>query len=139
MYIHIQKLAIHLEVQHRKRILMQHHKVFVRILNTFWDQTAFDIAPVDEIIFKIPVSAGDHRFSDKTMDSYLFISAMDFHKRSRDIPSVNMVDDLFDISVSGGLEFRLIIGYEFKRYIRMRKRHMFHQAADIRPLRLRGF
>ena len=35
MYIHIQKLAIHLEVQHRKRILMQHHKVFVRILNTF--------------------------------------------------------------------------------------------------------
>ena len=73
------------------------------------------------------------------MDTDLFISTMDLHKRSRDIPSVNVVDDLFDISISGGLEFCLVICYEFKRNIRMRKRHMFHQAADIRALRLRGF
>ena len=73
------------------------------------------------------------------MDSYLFISALDLHKRSRDIPSVNVIDDLFDISISGGLELCLVICYEFKRDIRMGKRHMFHQSTDIRALRLCGF
>ena len=68
MYVHIDKLRLHGEVQQREGIFVLHHIALVPVLDGLGHESALNVPPVDEIILKISVSPGDHRLSDKSGD-----------------------------------------------------------------------
>ena len=67
MYIHIQKLRFNGKMKKSKGIFVLHHIRLVGFLNRPADNSAFDITPVNKIIFKIPVISCNHRLSNKSL------------------------------------------------------------------------
>ena len=68
MDIHIHQFLINCDVQHTKRILMIHQVRPIGFLDCLGDHIAFHITVIDIIIFKIAISSGNHRLSEKTFD-----------------------------------------------------------------------
>ena len=79
---------------------MLHHKTFVCLLNGFGDQCTFDVAAVDKIILIVTVSSGNYWFSNKTTKLKQFGLMFYFQNRGRNISSINMVNEVFFISIS---------------------------------------
>ena len=131
MHIDIHLFRIDLNLQYRKRITVAHHKRFVSILDCPGNDRALHITPIDKIILVIPVSPGNHRLSDKAANPDISIIRLRCHQICSDIPSVNAVNNILQITVAGRVQLRIPIADEFKRDVRMRQRHAFQQIAHI--------
>ena len=140
MDIDVQHLRIDLEMQYGKWIFMLHHKGLVCILDRFRNNLAFNVPSVYEIVFKVSVSPGDHRFPNESCDLHsIFKGFFHFQKIICNISSVNIIDNIFQPMISGGMKLHLGTGNKFKGYFRMGQRHALHQFADISRFGLRGF
>ena len=73
---------------------MLHHIAFVAVLDGLGDQAAFNIPPVDEIILKVSVSPGDHRFSDKAGNPHPFPLLAYAKQAARDLPAVYGINNV---------------------------------------------
>ena len=131
MHIDIHLFRIDLNLQYRKRITVTHHKRLVSILDRPGDDRALHITSIDKVILVISVSPGNHRLSDKAANPDIPIIRLRCHQICRDIPSVNAVNNILQITVAGRVQLRIPIADEFKRDIRMRQRHAFQQIAHI--------
>ena len=65
--------------QAREGVPMLHQLVAVSLFNSQRYNSALHITAVHVIIFKVPVSAGDRRFCDKTCDTYSVLIV--FHRQ----------------------------------------------------------
>lgn len=52
------------EIQNCKRILVLHQEIMISLFYRSGKQRTFDVASIDKIVFVIPVSAVNHRFSN---------------------------------------------------------------------------
>ena len=92
MHIYIDLLPIHLKVDDYERKLVLHEKVLVCIFDCFGEHRIFHIPPVYKIIFKIPVSSGDHRFSKISFHHQTIHGIIQFDQICRGLSPVNAVD-----------------------------------------------
>ena len=92
MHIYIDFLTIHLKVDDYERKLVLHEKVLVCIFDCFGEHRIFHIPPVYKIIFKIPVSSGDHRFSKISFHHQTIHGIIQFDQICRGLSPVNAVD-----------------------------------------------
>ena len=113
---------------------MLHHKGLIGILDGSGNDIALHISSVDEIIFIIPVSPGNHRFPDIAADLLPRLLLTDQKKLSGHLPAVYIIDDILQIRISGRLKPGLLIHDKFKGYFRMGKRNPLHQGTDISGL-----
>ena len=67
-----------------------------------------------------------------------FVFGVYRQQRRRDVPPVNVIDQIFFIGISGGVQLRLPVADKLKGDVRMRQRKALHQISDIISLRLRG-
>ena len=139
MNIDIQKLPVQLKMQDCERVFVLHHKIFIGIFNGFGDDRAPDIPAIDKIVFVIPVSSGNDRFPDITGQRSKSCLPMDLQQICRDLSSIDPINDILQICVSGGMQPVLIIIDKFERNLRMRKSQPFHQVIDVTGFRLRTF
>ena len=95
VYVDIDLLWIHLNVKRYKRIFMLHRKIFVCVFNPFRQDVTADISSVYKIVFKISISAGDKRFSKKSINTHPF--TIIFHREQiiGNLSSVNMINHIF--------------------------------------------
>ena len=114
-----------------KGIFMLHHIRLIGFLNGLHQDLAFYIPAVDIIIFKIPVSPGDHRLSDKAFDEDPRPFKPDLQQFSGNIPAVDPVDHIFQIGISGTMETHLPVYHIFKRNILVGQSQLLHVGADI--------
>ena len=135
MNVHIDILRLHREVQQRERVFMLHHIALVPILDRFGDESAPDIAPVDKIILKIPVSPGDHRLSDKSRHLDIALLGVYGQKIGCDLPPVDRVDDVLQVVVSRGVETALVVHDEPDRDLRVGQGDLFHEIRHMSALR----
>ena len=81
---------------------------------------AFDIPSVYEIVFKIPVSSGDHRLSDKAGDFHaIFKGFLYFQQVVGDVSSIDIIDNIFQAVIAGSVKLYLGSCNEFKRHLRV--------------------
>ena len=119
MDIHIQIASIHCKMEHRKRIFMLHRKSFIGIFDRFCNNAALHIPSIDIIIFIISVSSGNQGLSDITADLDAFRFPVNFQKISGDISAINMVDHIFQPSISGCMDLWLSVCEKLKGNLRM--------------------
>ena len=102
MDVDVQHFGIDLEMQYGKRIFMLHHKGLVSIFDGFGDNFALNIPSVYEIVFKVSVSSGDHRLSNKTSNFHaIFKGLLYFQQIIGNIPSVDIIDNIFQAVITG--------------------------------------
>ena len=135
MHIHIHRRPVHLQVKQRERIFMLHHRGMVPILDGFRQQLALHISVIDVIVFKVPVSTGNHRLPDKAGNLHQLAFSLDLNQFPGNVSSVNVVNQLADIPVSAGMQLRLMIDHVFKRHLRMGKRKLLHHSPHRIGLR----
>ena len=131
MDIYIDLIAGNVILQTHKWILVLHHIWLIGFLNGLHQDLAFYIPAVDIIIFKIPVSPGDHRLSDKAFDEDPRPFKPDLQQFSGNIPAVDPVDHIFQIGISGTMETHLPVYHIFKRNILVGQSQLLHVGADI--------
>ena len=73
---------------------MLHGKILVGVFNSLRYNMIFNISAVDKIVFKVPVSAGDDRLSEKTGDLYPFRLEAGLQQVGRNLPAVNVIDHI---------------------------------------------
>ena len=95
MHIDVDCFSIHLDIEQRKRIFMLHHRCLISVLNRTGEQLAPHIPSIHVIIFKIPVSPRDHRFSDKAVDRHQRAFRVNLDQLPRDVAAVNIIDQFF--------------------------------------------
>ena len=94
MDIHIHFFSRHGDHKDHKGILMLHGKILVGVFDSLRYNVIFNISAVDKIVFKVPVSAGDDRLSEKTGDLYPFRLEADLQQVGRNLPAVNVIDHI---------------------------------------------
>ena len=110
---------------------MLHHIGLIGFLDSLHQDLALYIPAVDIIIFKIPVSSGDHRLSNKAFDQDPRPFKPDLQQFSGNISAVNPVDHISQIGISGTVEPHLPVYHVFERNILMGQGQLFHVGADI--------
>ena len=135
MDVDVDLIAVYGILKAYKRIFMLHHIGLVRFFNGFHKDLALDIASVDIIIFKIPVSSGHHRFSDKTINGDAAAFKMHFQQFPGNIPAVNPIDHIFQIGISRGMKPGLSVDHVFKGDVLVGQGKLLHIGADIACLR----
>ena len=134
MYVHIHRLRIHGDMQYAQWKLMLHQILLVAFLDSLGDHTAADKTTVDKIDLEVTVGTHQYRFAQISFDFDAVLFDLDRHQLCGDLPAVDPVNYLPQVTVSGGMESGLVSQYEFKRNIRSRQRQMFHQIRDITAL-----
>ena len=95
MHIDVDCFSIHLDIEQRKWIFMLHHRCLISVLDRAGEQLAPHIPSIHVIIFKIPVSPRDHRFSDKAVDRHQRAFRVNLDQLPRDVAAVNIIDQFF--------------------------------------------
>ena len=139
MDIDVNLLSFYVIVQAHKRIFMLHHIGLVGLFNGFHQNFALYISAVDVIIFKIPVSPGNHGFPDKTLNRNTGSFKSNRHQFSGNVSAVNAVNHIFQIGIAGGMQLGLTVYHVFKRNILMGQGKLFHVTADVSRLCHGGF
>ena len=114
MHIHIQCAVRECKIQHGKRILMLHHIIFVRLLNRFCNDFALDITAVDIIILIIAIASGNSRHADISCDFKKFTGSAYFDQICGNFATIYMINHITQITVSGSMQFGLILLNIFK-------------------------
>ena len=83
------------KLQHRKWILVLHHERFICVLDRLSDDTALDIASVDEIIFIRAVAARDQRLTDEASYPARISSGIHLNQVCRDLASKDRINYIF--------------------------------------------
>ena len=135
MDVYVNKGRVHREGKHGKGILMLHHEWLVGILDGLSDEAVADIPPVDEINLKAAVAPGNDRLSDKASHSDRVRAACDGNQVLSNLPPVDGVDNVLQISVAGGKELCLVILNKAEGDFRMGQGNLFHQARHMGGLR----
>ena len=132
--VHVQKLRFYGKVQQGEGVFVLHHVGLVRFLDGFGNDAALDIPSVDEIVFIIPVAAGDQGFADKT--GYLDILRLDVDGQQVGgyLPAVNRIHQIPQIVVSRGIEFVLVILDEAYGDFRVGQGDLLHQVRHVGSL-----
>ena len=94
MDIHIQKFRLNLKMQHGKGVFVLHHKGLIGFLDGLADNAALYISSVNIIIFKIPVAAGNDRFSDKALHPEDLPRNGNRDQIGCDLTTVDRIDDI---------------------------------------------
>ncbi len=103
MDIHVEQAAVNGNLQHGKRVFMLHHKGFVGFFNTFGNQAALDITPVDKIVLKIAVPPGNQGLANKSADRKTLIFALDLNEVRGNVAPIDMVNHLFKVGIAGSM------------------------------------
>ena len=135
MHIHIDQCRIDFNMKGRKRIFVNHDKCLISILNCLCNNVALDITAINKIILPCSIASGQNRFADKSCHMTEFALNIHFQQLSCHIPSVNLINDISQIAVAGGMKPILIIVNKFKGYIRMGQCQSSCQIINIGCLR----
>ena len=115
---------------------MLHQISAVAFLHGFGENFVFHITPVYKAGFKIPVGTVDFRFPKKALHPKPIPLHFKFRQSFRNILSINTVDDFFQITVSGSMEFYLSVLNKFNGNIRAGHCQMLHHICHIAALSL---
>ena len=110
---------------------MLHGKIFVSIFNRFCENAVPYITPVDKIIFKITVSTVNHWLSQISGQPYTIFFKFQRDQIVRNLPSVNVVNDIFHLPVPGSMQLYLSIVDKPEGNIRMGKGKSGQQITDM--------
>ena len=117
---------------------MLHHQVPVAVLNGLRDDRAFDVPPVHAVVFHGPASAAHFRLSEESPDPECALGSVHFDQRIRDLPAVQLVDDILHPAAAVGMETALAVHDETDRYFRVRQGQLLRQLCHMGRLRRRG-
>ena len=105
-------------------------EILVSVLDGLVDHLVFDISSVDKIGLKVPVPSGDQRRSQISGDVQIRLFLMVYlQKVGRDLPPVDMVDHILQVSVSGGVEPVLAVIDKLERDLRVGESQLRHKIA----------
>ena len=131
MDIYIHRRAVDGDVEHYKGILVLHGEILVSVLNGLVDHLVFDVSSVDKIGLKVPVPSGDQRRSQISGDVDPLFLMVYLQKVGRDLPPVDMVDHILQVSVAGGVEPGLAVIDKLERDLRVGQSQPGHKVADM--------
>ncbi len=135
MHVDIQHGPVHMEVQAYEGIPVLHHKGLIPVLDPPGNDPALYISSIDKIILIIAVASGDLRFPDKSGKMQRTFPPVHRQKPHGNIPSVDMIDHVFQAAVSRCLKFHLVMDENLKGNLRMRERQTGHQLMNSGRLR----
>ena len=98
-----------MKMQNCKWKLVLHYKITISIFHGFGDHCTFDIAAVYEEIFKVTISTCDDRLAEKTCDMDTIFLIIDLNQVSRYVTAIDIVDHIFQFSISGSTQFFLSV------------------------------
>ena len=121
MHIDIYIFSTQMKMQNCKWKLVLHHKITISVFHGFGDHCTFDITAVYEEIFKVAISTCDDRLAEKTCDMDSIFLIIDLNQVSRYVTAIDIVDHIFQFSVSGSTKFFLSVIQKLKSNFRMRQ------------------
>ena len=137
MYIDIDRATVNIKKQADERILVLHQAVPVPVLDPARDDAAFNIAPVDIVILKASVPAGDRRLSDKAVDMNSVLAVIRLHQLRHDLPAIDMVNAVPEVPGAGRLELCLPADQKPEGNGRVGQNELLHERAHMGGLRHR--
>ena len=138
MDVDVDLLSVHMEMKHGKRKFMLHRKVPVCIFQGLGYHRTFYITPVYKKVLKVAVSSGDHGLSEISGNPQSTFFIIDIQKIGGYIPSVYVINYIFELSASRSAKFLLSVIQKDKCHFRMRKRQMHKKVLDMSRLRHRS-
>ena len=121
MHIDIYIFSTQMKMQNCKWKLVLHHKITISVFHGFGDHCTFDITAVYEEIFKVAISTCDDRLAEKTCDMDTIFLIIDLNQVSCHITAIDIVDHIFQFSISGSTQFFLSVIQKLKSNFRMRQ------------------
>ena len=118
-----------------KRKFMLHQIGLIARFQPFGKQRAPDISAIYEEEFKVPIGTHGGWTSQKAFHHRLLPFRPERNQFPGQLPSIEPVNDLLQISIAGGVKFHVSVHHELKRHIRSGKSHMFHQIRHIASFR----
>ena len=134
MHINIHQLRRNRKMQHCKWISVLHSIRLISVLNRFMNCRALNISAVNKIIHIIAVASGNDRFADKSLYLTAHLTGIHLQKIWCNILTINMIYDVFQISISRSMKLCLILIDKPEGNIRMGQRKTFDQGIDISRL-----
>ena len=117
----VDKGIAQMKMQNCKWKLVLHHKITISVFHGFGDHCTFDITAVYEEIFKVTISTCDDRLAEKTCDMDTIFLIIDLNQVSCHITAIDIVDHIFQFSISGSTQFFLSVIQKLKSNFRMRQ------------------
>ena len=88
---------------------MLHQILLVAFLDSLGDHTAADKTTVDKIDLEVTVGTHQYRFAQISFDFDAVLFDLDRHQLCGDLPAVDPVNYLPQVTVSGGMESGLVL------------------------------
>ena len=124
------------KVKDREREAVLHKICAVARFERLREHGALQHPAVHEEDLEIPGASRDLRLSDKALQAVISLRHIDRKDFSDDLPSVDPVEELFEVAVPGRMQFLSSVRSVVKRNVRMGKRLALDEVRDVTGFRL---